>query len=643
MRFWLTASLALLFPMHSQAEIPLEDFLKDDSFGTIEISPDGQHLAATVPMGNRTSLVILRMSDLGKTGHVTLPEKSHVIDYDWVNDDRILFSIGETQGALEQPRATGELYGVNADGSGQGPALIGYRSAGNKYTRESKRVAASIISLLREEPKYVLVAVNEFGGAFTSVERLQVETGRRTVVARAPVRNASFLADPQGVVRFAIGTGSDLQSKTYYRADGKSEWQLLNDQAQSGVVVGVLGFNQNASIAYLQSEQTEGPDAIESFDTRTGKRALILRDKTVDPSGVLTSPIDGDVWGVIFNGPEPRVEYLAPQHPLAKAHAGLAAALPGQLVIPTGFTRDGMIGLFRAFSSQIPGDFYLFDRKTGQARYLASRAGWFKPEDLAPSKSITIEARDGLTLPGILTLPKDSDGKNMPLVINPHGGPFGVFDTMQYDLDAQILASRGFAVLKVNFRGSGNYGRAFERAGYRQWGRAMQDDLTDATRWAIAEGIADPERIAIYGASYGAYAALMGVAREPELYACAIGNVGVYDMPMMYSKGDVQQSRIGTNFLRESLGEEGLADISPSRLADRITVPVLLLAGAEDERAPAAHTEAMRDALKRLNKPVDSVIYPGEGHGSYLLKNRLDTANRILTFLDQQIGTHKSK
>lgn len=641
MRFWPILSLSLLLPAAGNAEIPLENFLKDDSFGTIEISPDGQHLAATVPLGNRTSLVILRMADMSKTGHVTLPEKSHVVDFDWVNNERILFSIGEKQGALEQPRATGELYGVNADGSGQGQALIGYRAAGSKYSRDSKLVAASIISLLPKEPHYVLVSVAEFGGAFTSVERFQVETGRRTVVARAPVRNAAFLADPKGIVRFAVGAGSDLKSKTYYRADEKSEWQLINDDAQSGVVVGVLGFNADASIAYLNVEQAEGPDAIESFDTKTGARTLLMRDTVADPAGVLISPIDGGVWGVVYNGPKPRVEYIEANHPLAKTHASLAAALPGQLVLPTGFTRDGSIGLFRSFSSQVPSDFYLFDRKTGQARYLASRADWFKPDDLAASKAVEITARDGLVLHGILTLPKGSDGKNLPLVVNPHGGPFGVYDTLQYDLDAQILASRGFAVLKVNFRGSGNYGRSFERAGYRQWGQTMQDDLTDATRWAIEQRIADPKRIAIYGASYGAYAALMGAVREPDLYACAIGNVGVYDMPMMFSKGDVQESRIGTNFLKESLGEQGLAEISPNRLADRIKAPILLLAGAEDERAPAAHTEAMRDALKQLNKPIDSVIYPGEGHGSYLLKNRLDTAQRILAFLDQHIGTTK--
>ncbi|MDP1698975.1 MAG: S9 family peptidase [Xanthomonadaceae bacterium] len=633
-------ALLLSFTVAAEKQIPLEDFLKDDAFGTIEISPNGDYLAATVPMEDRTSLIILRLSDMSKTGHVTLPKNTHIAGFDWVNDERILFSIGEKQGSLEQPRGTGELYGVNADGSGQGAALIGARAKAAKYAtaQKTKFVIANIIHLLPDDPKFVLISVAEFGGEFTSVERLNVETGRRLAVARAPVRNAQFLADPKGVVRFALGAGSDLKSKTYYRDGEGREWQLINDEAVTGIVVGIIGFNADATTAYLQVEQEQGPDAIEAFDTKSGQRKLVMRDDVVDPAGALVSPVDGGVWGVVFNGTTPRVEYIDQDSPFAAAHRSLSAALPGQMVLPTGFTRDGRIGLFRAYSDRVPMDFYLFDRKAGSARYLASRVGWFKPEELAASKPVVVRSRDGLSLHGLLTLPNGSDGKKLPLIVNPHGGPFGPYDAMGFDLDAQVLASRGYAVLKVNFRGSGNYGSAFQRAGYKQWGGTMQDDLTDATHWAIEQGIADPKRICIYGASYGAYAALMGVTKEPDLYACAAGNVGVYDMPTMYGKGDVQARRAGENFLKETLGEENLEAISPTRLADRIKVPVLLAAGAEDERAPPIHTEMMRDALERLNKPVETVIYKGEGHGSYLLKNRLDGYQRLLAFFDRNIG-----
>jgi dipeptidyl aminopeptidase/acylaminoacyl peptidase len=202
-----------------------------------------------------------------------------------------------------------------------------------------------------------------------------------------------------------------------------------------------------------------------------------------------------------------------------------------------------------------------------------------------------------------------------------------------------MLAQAGYAVLQLNFRGSGGYGDAFHKAGARQWGLAMQDDLTDATRWAIAQGIADPARICISGASYGAYASLMGVAKEPDLYKCAIGYVGVYDLPMMHAKGDTRWSTAGRGFLKDWLGNpETLADTSPNRLAEHIKVPVFLAAGGEDERAPIEHSRLMEKALKNLGKPVESLYYETEGHGFYTQEHNREFYTRVLAFLARNIG-----
>jgi dipeptidyl aminopeptidase/acylaminoacyl peptidase len=205
------------------------------------------------------------------------------------------------------------------------------------------------------------------------------------------------------------------------------------------------------------------------------------------------------------------------------------------------------------------------------------------------------------------------------------------------------LASRGYAVLQVNFRGSGNYGRAFLRSGYKQWGATMQDDLTDATRWAIKEGIADSSRICIYGSSYGGYAALMGAVKEPDLYRCAIGDIGVYDMNLMYEVGDIQTTEDGKNFLKEALGERNLDSASPTKLANKIKASVLLLAGREDDRAPVEHTNAMYRALKRADKEVEIKIYKKEEHGNYVLENKVDHARRVLIFFDKHIGPSSQK
>ncbi len=202
-----------------------------------------------------------------------------------------------------------------------------------------------------------------------------------------------------------------------------------------------------------------------------------------------------------------------------------------------------------------------------------------------------------------------------------------------------MLAAAGYAVLQVNFRGSGGYGRAFRQAGARQWGGTMQDDLTDATRWAIQSGVADPRRICIYGASYGAYAALMGAAKEPGLYRCAAGNVGVYDLPMMHTRGDTQEMKWGRTYLREWIGEANeLAAVSPTNMADRIKVPVFLAAGGEDERAPVQHTELMERRLKTAGVPVEAIYYRTEGHGFYKEENRRDYYTRLLAFFGRHLG-----
>lgn len=612
---------------------PLEPFLKKDIFGTIRLSPTGEFLAVSIPQADRTDLAILRRADMKPTAHMTFEKNTHVSDFYWVSPNRVLFSIAQKFGELESPQGTGELYKMNADGSGRGAPVIGFGSnAGGQ-----RALGADLVDSLRDNDDEVLVSVG-YANGFTQVDRLNLLSGRRETVAKVPVQAASFVTDNKGVVRFATGSNADDKSKTYYRANDKAEWELINDETLTERAVDPVGFSADGKTAYLEIEETSGPNGVYAFDTTTREKKLLVRDDNVDPERYFYSPIDESIYAVGFMDGVPRVEYLDPDSPYAQLHRSLQAGFPDQAVVPLSFTRDGNLGLYLVYSDRIPGDFYLFDLKAKKASYIASKNSWFQPEMLNPMRPVTITARDGVVLQGYLTVPKSSNGKNLPLVINPHGGPFGPYDEWGYNPEVQLIAEHGYAVLQVNYRGSGNYGRAFLRSGYQHWGGSMQDDLTDATRWAISQGIADSRRICIYGASYGGYASLMGVAKEPDLYRCAIGYVGVYDMAAMYHRGDIAESKRGKNFLTEALGKQNLDEISPARLANRIKVPVMLAAGREDVRAPAVHTEKMHDALVALGKPVEMTIYDGEGHGNYLMKNKVDFYTKLLAFLDKNIG-----
>jgi dipeptidyl aminopeptidase/acylaminoacyl peptidase len=224
------------------------------------------------------------------------------------------------------------------------------------------------------------------------------------------------------------------------------------------------------------------------------------------------------------------------------------------------------------------------------------------------------------------------------MVVMPHGGPFGIFDQWSFDEDTQMLAEAGYAVLRINFRGSDNYGASFRRAGAREWGARMQDDLTDATRWAIEQGIADPARICIYGASYGGYAALMGAAREPDLYRCAIGYVGVYDLEAKH-RDNSRAARWLRNWSDDWMGERDALDArSPVLLAAQIKAPVLLVAGGEDSTAPIAHSKKMERALRHAGKPVETLYVSSEGHGFYTEEHRREYYTRLLDFLARHLG-----
>ncbi|WP_315385607.1 S9 family peptidase [uncultured Stenotrophomonas sp.] len=618
----------------SAGAVDLDRFLREDAFTTLKISPDGTYVAATVPLEDATAVAILRSADMSLVGSFRPPPKNHADTFDWVSDQRVVIGLAQKLGRLDRPQPTGELYGINADGRG-GDLLVGYRVGGFNESQ----ISAFLTDELATDDRNVLIAVWPFAeNPYTRIERMDAVTGRRLIVARSPVQRANFTTDNTGEVRFAHGASSDNVRKLYYRAQKGDDWVLINDESLSNRLEIPLGFSADGSLAYLWVEQPEGPDAILSWNPQTNERRMLLRDETVDPGRVIYQPGTRVPVGALYFGDEPRARFFDDTTSTARLYRSLKAALRSPVYV-TSSTRDGRTVLVQTWSGSNPGDFYRYDTVDKKASLLASRNSWIDPSRSAQVRPIALTARDGLKLHGFLTVPNGRQASRLPLVVMPHGGPIGVFDDGGYEHETQLLAAAGYAVLQVNFRGSSNYGRAHTAAGARQWGLRMQDDVTDATRWAIAEGIADEKRICIYGASYGAYAAMMGTVREPGLYQCAAGYVGIYDLPMMYERGDIQDDRSGVNYLREWLGPvEGLGAQSPVNLAAQVRVPVFLAAGGEDKRAPIQHTKKMEAALRRAGTPVESLYYKTEGHGFYMPAHQREYYTKLLAFLSRSLG-----
>jgi len=603
------------------ATLPLDAFLANDEINELLVSPDGEHYAVTVPQEDRTVLVVLRRADLKRTAQVTFPENVHVIDVAWVNNRQLVYSDARRYGRLEAPRRSGSLYRVNVDGSDMSAVSREY---------------ALLAGVQRGEGR--LVRIVRYGGAGQPrLAWMDINTGKTEGKQyKHPLHGGTYFTDNAGKTRLASGVPTADIRSSQYLLDDQGKWRKIHSGQETGFPWYFQGFSADNGTAYFIKEEAEGPDGLYAYDMASGQHRLVTRHARVDVGRVLYSPIDGGVIAVEYFDGKPRLEVIEPDDPYARQLLKISRAFPDAYVTPTSYTADGRIGIYVVSSDVLPGEFYRVDHETGEATPIALRNLHLDPRRMSPTRPIRFKARDGLELEGFLTMPLAAGEGPAPLVLMPHGGPTGIFDRWAFDSEIQLLASRGYAVLRVNFRGSGNYGRAFREAANGEWGAKMQDDLTDATKWALQEGVTQPGRICIYGASYGAYAAMMGLVREPGLYQCGIGNVGLYDVQREYY--DSRYTKFGDAYFGTAVGDVDMAAISPARLADKIRAPVLLGAGQFDRVTPVEQTRAMERGLKAAKVPHEVVVYKGEAHGYYKLENRRDWARRVLAFLDTHIG-----
>ena len=440
-----------------------------------------------------------------------------------------------------------------------------------------------------------------------------------------------------GKAHYAYGRNNDFDYVVYHRTG--STWVPLK-AAQIGGTFSPIRSTPSGTRIYAHYDADGGPTSLVEEAEDGSDRKVLAAAGLGSVSGIEWTAQPRQPFATTLATGIPTPSYIDPNAPMSKLHRALSLKFPGSYVHFVNFSDDGGELLFGVSSDRTPGTFFLINTHTYKVQKLFDVAPWINPKQMAERRPMTFKASDGTKLEAILTLPRGAGETNLPMVLLPHGGPIGVQDDWYYDDDAQFLASRGYLVLQVNYRGSGGRGEDFREAAYLKWGTRVQQDLIDGVKWAIDQHYADPGRICVYGASFGGYSAMMATIRAPGLFKCAVGYAGVYDLKMMYTKGDIQENKSGRSYLHAVIGKDD-ADLdanSPDKLADKIDVPVLLIHGEDDQRAPFAQFKAMSAALGAAHKTYETLVKPGEGHGFYDEKNNIELYNRLQAFLEKNIG-----
>ncbi|EON74244.1 alpha/beta hydrolase family protein [Lysinibacillus sphaericus] len=599
-------------------EVSVEDFMKNPGSFGYSLSPDGNYINYSSEWENRSNVFVKKMNDDSEPVRVSSSTDRNIAGSFW-KDDNLLYL--KDKGGDENFH----IYSTSFNGNEE------------KDLTPYPNVTVGLLSGLQGVKDEILIMMNKEDAKVFDVYKLNVKTGETTHVAKNPGNITSWVADRDGNVRMAVASDG-VVGTVLYRDSEKDEFKPFIEM-EAGDQVTPLAFSKDNKHIFATSNKGRDKVEVVKYDLE-GKEEVIMSNSEVDVSGVLYSAEKDKLLYGAYITDKPHYQFFDEDfEKLFRKIQNKLGVHESELGI-SDYNKEMTKFIVSVSSDTVYGKYYYYDSTTDELKELATLSPWLNPQELAEMHPVSYKSRDGLTINGYLTLPKNKEAKNLPLIVNPHGGPWAR-DMWGFNPEVQLLANRGYAVLQVNFRSSTGYGKEFLDAGNKQWGLKIQDDITDGVQWAIDQGIADPERIGIYGASFGGYATLAGITKTPDLYAAAVDYVGVSNIftlldtipPYWETMRNMFYERVG----HPEKDKELLTAASPVFHVDKIKTPLFVAQGANDPRVNQAESDQIVKALRDRGVDVEYMLKDNEGHGFQNEENRIEFYNAMLKFLDSHL------
>jgi dipeptidyl aminopeptidase/acylaminoacyl peptidase len=636
--------------------IPVEDFTKRPRLSSVSFSPDGKRFAALEEFKGRMNVVVIDL-DQNKIHRTTALTDYDVRGYSWINSKRIVFSIIDLKSGLTDQRGFG-VFAVDFDGT-EGKTISSNFGVTNCAREFATCRGLSFVARAGKESDEIYALMFERDIESPDIYKLNTRTFQKTLITTDNPGNViRYILDKDFVPRAAITANRKTGDSSFiYKDNASSKWRTVSEFKEFQATTTPIGFDLDGTL-FLVSNVKSDKAAIYTFEPKTGgfgeKIAAhkdvdidLIEDRTGNSLSGVRSPLivsaeTNAIIGLQVEGDKPETYWF--DEKLAKLQKQIDATLGADKVNTISPVRSGLFAI-RSFSDWDPGTFYLYDEAKAELRQLIRPIDWIKPEQMGQTRVVRYKARDGLEIPGYLTVPAGKEAKNLPLIAWIHGGPWAR-DDWGYNAEVQFFASRGYAVFQPNYRGSTGFGQKHTSSAFKQLGQSMQDDITDGIEYLAKSGLIDQNRVCIGGGSYGGYATMMGVVKTPDLYKCAINVVGVTNLFYWIELGYTDFNRIdasgATRFLKHTVGDPStdkdmMTKYSPVFHTDRIKAPVLIVHGAEDIRVPLKHAEDLRAGLEKHGKPYEWLVFKDEGHGFLKQENRTAYFKRMEAFLAKHL------